>query len=135
MSNESITPRSAPNDFLSSSLNYLGTKIRVKSSGSYFRQDKITYTHGKIVNIYIAYEKNKKDNTIISDPTLENCLFGAVTLTKNVNIDRYGHSGYGTGFDRKGSFSFSGDGHGQNVLIFGVDTSFSVHVGNKKKIY
>ena len=33
----------------------------------------------KIVNIYIAYEINKKDNTIISDPAFENCLFGAVT--------------------------------------------------------
>ena len=50
---------------------------------------KITYTHRKIENIYIVYEINKKDNTITSDPTLENCLFGAVTLTKNVNIDRY----------------------------------------------
>ena len=99
------------------------------------KQDKITYAHGKIVNIYIVYEINKKDNTITSDPTLENCLFGAVTLTKNVNIDRYGYSGYGIGFDRKGSFSFSGGGYGQNVLIFGVDMSFSVHVDNKKKIY
>ena len=105
LSNESITPLSAPNNFLSPSLNYLGTKIRVKFSGSCLKQDKITYTHGKIVNIYIVYEINKKDNTIISDPTLENCLFGAVTLTKNVNIDRYGYSGYGIGFDRKGIFS------------------------------
>ena len=69
------------------------------------KQDKITYTHGKIVNIYIVYEINKKDNTITSGLTLENCLFGAVTLTKNVNIDRYGYSGYGIGFDRKGRFS------------------------------
>ena len=68
----------------------------------------VTYTHGKIINIYIAYEINKKDNTISSDPILENCLFSAVTLTKNVNIDKYGYSGYGTGFERKGSFSFSG---------------------------
>ena len=77
---------------------------------------------------------NRKDNTIISDPTLENCLFGAVTLTKHVNIDRYGYSGYGIGFDRKGSFSFSGGGYGQNVLIFGVDMSSSPHIVNKKKI-
>ena len=80
LSNESITPPSAPNNFLSPSLNYLGTKIRVRFSGSCLKQDKITYTHGKIVNIYIVYEINKKDNTITSDPTLENCLFGAVTL-------------------------------------------------------
>ena len=70
----------------------MGTKIRVKFSESCLKQDKITYTHGKIVNIYIVYEINKKDNTIISDPTLKNWLFGAVTLTKNVNIDRYGYS-------------------------------------------
>ena len=92
-----------------------------------------TYTHEKIVNIYIVYEINKKDNTISSDPTLENCLFGAVTLTKNVNIDKYGYSGYGIGFDRRSSFSFPGGGFGQNVLIFGVDLSFSAHIDNKKK--
>ena len=93
----------------------------------------VTYTHGKIINIYIAYEINKKDNTISSDPILENCLFSAVTLTKNVNIDRYGYSGYGIGFDRKGSFWFLGGGYGQNILIFGVDMSFSTRIDNKKK--
>ena len=133
LSNESITPPSAANNFLTPSLNYLGTKIRVKFSGSCLKQDKVTYTHGKIVNIYIVYEINKKDNTIISDPTLENCLFGAVTLTKQVNIDKYGYSGYGIGFDRKGSFSFSGGGYGQNVIIFGVDMSSSIHIDNKKR--
>ena len=96
------------------------------------KQDKITYTHEKIVNIYIVYEINKKGNTITSDLTLENCLFGAVTLTKNVNIDRYGYSGYGIGFDRKGIFSFSGGGYGKNVLILEVDMSFSTHIDNKK---
>ena len=75
------------------------------------------------------------DNTITSDPTLKNCLFGAVTLTKNVNIDRYVYSGYGIGFDRKRSFLFSSDGYDQNVLIFGVDMSFSVRIDNKNKIY
>ena len=60
LSNESITPPSAPNNFLTPSLNYFGTKIRVKFSGSCLKQDKITYIHGKIVNIYIVYEINKK---------------------------------------------------------------------------
>ena len=53
-----------------------------------------------------------------SDHTLKNCLFGAVTLTKNTDIDKYGYSGYGIGFDRRSSFSFPGGGFGQNVLIF-----------------
>ena len=85
-----------------------------------------------MVNIYIVYEINKKDNTVISDPTLENCLFGAVTLTKHVNIDKYGYSGYGIGFDRKGSFSFSNGGYGQNVLTFGADMTTFIHIDNKK---
>ena len=97
------------------------------------KQDKITYTHRKIVNIYIVYEINIKDSMTSSDPTLENCLFGAVTLNKNVNIDQYGYSGYGIGFDRRSSYSFPGGGFGQNVLIFGADMSSSAHIDNKKK--
>ena len=67
------------------------------------------------------------------DPTLKNGLFGAVTLTKNADMEKYGYSGYGTGFDRRGRFSFPGCGFGQNVLIFGIDISSSAHVDNKKK--
>ena len=52
---ESITTSSAPNNFLNPSLNYLDTKTRVRFSGSCLEQDKITDTHGKIVNIYIVY--------------------------------------------------------------------------------
>ena len=55
------------------------------------------------------------------------------TLTKNADIDKYGYSGYGTGFYRRESFSFLGDGYGQNVLIFGVDMSFITHIDNLKK--
>ena len=60
-------------------------------------------------------------------------MFGAVRLTKNADIDKYGYSGYGIGFDRRGSFSFPSGGFGQNVLIFGVDMSSSAHIDNKKK--
>ena len=54
-------------------------------------------------------------------------------MTKNTDIDNYGYSGYGIGFDRRSSFSFPGGGFGQNVLIFGADMSFSAHIDNKKK--
>ena len=64
----------------------------------------------------------------------KNCLFGAVILTKNADIDKYGYSGYGIGFDRRGSFLFPSGGFGQIVLIFGVDLSFSAHIDNKKDI-
>ena len=52
-------------------------------------QDKVTYNHGKIVNIYIVYEISK-NCSISSYLTIENCLFGAVSLTKNTDIDKYG---------------------------------------------
>ena len=113
-------------------LDYYGTKIKVKFNGICLKQDKITYTHGKIVNIYIVYEISKSIN--ISDyPTLKSCLFGAVCLTKNVDVDRYKYSGYGIGFDRHEDFSFSGIGLCRNAIIFGVHMSSSTKIDNKKK--
>ena len=85
----------------------------------------------KLVNICIVYElgaSTSHDN----DPTLRNCLFGAVPLTKNADIDKYGYSGRGIGFDRRSSFSFPDSGFGQNVIIFGVDMNFSAQIENKK---
>ena len=41
-------------------------------------------------------------------------LLGAVTLTKNTDIEKYKYSGYGVGFDITLSFSFTGGGFGQN---------------------
>ena len=73
----------------------------VEFEGSCLKQDKITYDHGKIVNIYIVYGISKYYD-ISSYPTLENCLIGAVNLTKNVDIDKYKFSGYAIGFDRHG---------------------------------
>ena len=86
----------------------------VKFSGSCLRQNKATYNHGTIVNIYIVYEISKNYN-ISSSPTLENYLFGAVSLTKHVDIDQYKYSGYRVGFDRGGEFSFGNNGFGRNV--------------------
>ena len=109
---------------------YYGSKIRVRFARSCLEQSKITYTHGTIVNICIVYELGASSSND-SDPTLKNCLFGAVTT--NADISKYRHPGYGTGFDRRSVFSFPGGGLGQNVLIFGVDMSFSPHIDNKKK--
>ena len=66
---------------------------------------------------------------------LKSCLFGAVTLTKKTDIDKYEYSGYGIGFDRRSSFSFPGGGFGQNILIFGAEIISSAHIYNKKKTY
>ena len=73
----------------------------------------------KNISFYIVYEL-QTSNSNLSDPTLQNCLFGSVTLNKNVYI-------------RKERFSFPGGGFGQNVIIFRADMSSSTHIDNKGK--
>ena len=96
-----------------------------------FKQNKSTFNHGKIINIYIVYELDKTYVKI--HPTLINCLFGAVSITKNADIDKIKYSRYGIGFDRRGLYLLSSGRFGRKVIIFGVDMSSSVHVDNKGK--
>ena len=83
--------------------------------------------------MYIVYETSKNDS-ISTYPTLEYCLFEAVSLTKNADIDQYKHFGYGIGFDKKGKFSFGSRGFGRNCITLGADMSSSSHANNKKII-
>ena len=131
LSDASVKPPSIPNNFLNSSLIYIGIKKRVEFHGCYLKQDKITYAHKTIVKIDIVFEINKTF-PINSYTTLENGLFGATSLTKHIDIDEYKYSGYGIGFDRKGTFSVS-NGFRKNCIGFGADMSSSVHVDDKKK--
>ena len=87
-----VKPPTTSDNSLTPALNYYGTKRRVKFTGSCLKQSKISYNHGKVVNIYIVYELGASSSHI-DDPTLKNCLFGAVTLSKNADIDKYGYSG------------------------------------------
>ena len=66
-------------------------------------------------------------------PTLVNCLFGAVSITKNADIDNNKYSGYRIGFDRTGVYLQPDGSFGRNVVIFGVDMSSSVNVDKKGK--
>ena len=85
LSDQKINSVKIPNYSITPNLDYYGTKTRVEFHGSCLKQDSVTFNHGKVINIYIVYEVSKSIN--ISDyPTLENCLFGAVTLTKNADI-------------------------------------------------
>ena len=116
-------------------IDHYGCKVTVKFNKHCLKQpNNLTYDYVYKANVYVVYELGASSSSS-SDPTLKNCLFGAVTLTKNADIEKYGYSGFGIGFDRRTSFSFPSDGFGQNVLIFGVDTSFSAHIDNKKKAY
>ena len=87
MSDKKIDSIKTSNHSITLNLSYYGTRARVEFNESCLKQDKFTLNHEKVVNIYIVYEISQSIN--ISDyPKVENCLFGAVTLTKNVDIDR-----------------------------------------------
>ena len=75
-------------------------------NGGFLKQDKITFNHGKTVNFYIVYDLKSTLN-YNADFTLENCLFGAVKLTKNADVDKYKYFEYGIRFDGKRFFSVS----------------------------
>ena len=100
LSNESIKPPTTSDNTLTPELNYYGTKTKIKFSGRCLKQSIHILTHKKIVNIYIVYEL-AASTLHDSDPTIKNYLFGAVTLTKNADIEKYKYSGYGIGFDRR----------------------------------
>ena len=79
-------------------IDYLDKKIRLKfNRGCLKQQNKPTYTHSRIANIYITYERSAS-GSFRDDPTLRNSLFGAVKSTKNANVDKYRYTDYGIGF-------------------------------------
>ena len=53
LSDERISSIKTPNYSITPLLDYYGTKTRVEFSGSCLKQDKVTFNHGMIVNIYI----------------------------------------------------------------------------------
>ena len=93
-------------------------RLGVNFQEDYMKQNKVGYAHGSGLDIYIVYE--------LSSPhfTAENCLFGAVKITKDVNISHYKYSGYGICFNAS-DFSIDNFTDGKNVIIFGADMSFS----------
>ena len=105
-------------------------RLGVTFSGNYMKQSKIGYAHGSVVNIYIAY-KLKSRRISNSDFTVQNALFGAVKITKDVDTSNYKYSGYGICFDGKSDFTYGNIINGKNVIISGCDMSFSSHANNK----
>ena len=126
--NEVIKP---PNNTLAQEMGLEERNMHLKFDGSCLKAtEKYFYflTLMKL-NIYIVYELDSNLNNF--DPALENCLFGAVKLTKNADIEKYKYTGYGIGFDSNETFLFPDGSFGEIVLIFGADMSSSVHANNK----
>ena len=118
-------------------------KMYVYLKGTHFAQNNVLTTnndhviHDNIINIYIVYKLDpitSKDTTF----TIQNAVFGAMQITKNADTSKYNYKGYGICFDESEEFTpvrkrgnFSDTTDGRNVIIFGVDMSFSKHANNK----
>ena len=126
--NEFIKP---PNNTLAPKMGPEERNMHLKFDGSCLKTTEKYFYFPTLIelNIYIVHELDPNLNNF--DPALENCLFGAVKLTKNTDIEKYKYTGYGIGFDSKGTFLFPDGSFGENVISFGADISSSVHANNK----
>ena len=114
-----------------------GKGLNVFFSGNYFQQDIIAIPNN-VINIYCVYELDPTDFSRNNEFTIQNALFGAIEITKNANTSKYKYKGYGICFDESESFShvrkevnFNHTALARNVIIFGVDMSFSKQANNK----
>ena len=88
LSNESFEVVFKTDNTLAPSVNYYGDKERLGFTGSVSKQKTVTYSHKKVVNLYLVCEiTNFRD--MHNYVTLANALFGAVKLTKNADIDKF----------------------------------------------
>ena len=115
-------------------------RMHVYLSGNYFKQNKVIIPNNdNVINIYCVYEMQPIASSRDSSFTIQNALFAAMQITKNATDNsKNNYKGYGICFDERSQFghTITEDGrahttNGRNVLIFGVDMSFSVHATNR----
>ena len=115
-------------------------RMNVYLSGNPFQQNIATFPiNYNIINIYCVYKLDPIASTRDTSYTIQNALFGAMQITKNdTDYDKNNYKGYGICFDERSQFGHTitenGRAHttnGRNVLIFGVDMSFSAHATNR----
>ena len=119
-------------------------RMYVYLQGSHFQQNNVLTSNNdhvvnnNVINIYIVYKFDPIASIRDTTFTLQNALFGAMQLTKNADTSKYDYKGYGICFDESEQFThvrkegnFKHTTFARNVIIFGVDMSFSKHTNNK----
>ena len=120
-------------------------RLHVYLQDNHFQQNNILTSNNdhvlnkNVVNIYIVYKLDPLASTRDKSFTIQNALFGAMQITKNATDNsKNNYKGYGICFDERSEFGHTitegGRTHttdARNVLIFGVDTSSSVHTTNR----
>ena len=131
LSDETVKPPSTSHDSLAPALRHYGTKAKVKFDGSCFKQDKITFTHGKLVYIYIIYEMIVLSLTTMTPHQETLCLvqldYLKMVIVISINI-------LVMVLDLKDEELFHFPmGDFAVIWIFGVNISSSVHTDNMRK--
>ena len=111
-------------------------RMHVHLSGNHFQQNKVIIpNNNNVINIYCVYQLDPIASIRDTSYTIQNDLFGAMQTT---NYDKNNYKVYGICFDERSQFgqtrTENGRAHttnGRNVLIFGVDMSFSAHAANR----
>ena len=111
--------------------------------GSHFQQNNVLTLNNdhvinkNVINIYCVYKLDPIASSRDTTVTIQNALFGAMQITKNADNSKNNYKGYGICFDERSEFGHTipegGRAHttdARNVLIFGADLSFSIHVTN-----
>ena len=115
-------------------------RMHVHLSGNHFQQNVVGIpNNGNVINIYCVYKLDPIASSRDTSFTIQDALFGAMQITKNATDNsKNNYKGYGICFDERSQFShtITEDGitytsNGRNVLIFGVDMSFSSHATNR----
>ena len=107
-------------------------RMHVSLNDNHFQQNKVIIPNNdNMINIYCVYKIDPIASTRDDTFTIQDALFGAVEITKNVDTSKYNYKGYGICFDEGGTFSKGNINNGRNALIFGVHESSLVHANNK----
>ena len=115
-------------------------RMYVYLSGNHFQQNKVIIPNNdNVINIYCIYEIQPISSCRDTSFTIQNALLGAMQITKDATDNsKNNYKGYSICFDERSQFGHTitegGRAHttnSRNVLIFGIDMSFSVHVTNR----
>ena len=116
------------------------SRMHVHLSGNHFQQNKVIIPNNKnAINIYCVYKLDPIASSRDTSFTIQNALFEAMQITKTATDNsKNNYKGYSTRFDERSQFShtlteggFAHTTNGRNLLIFGVDMSFSAHATNR----
>ena len=112
-------------------------QLYVSFNGNYFKQDPTTIPNN-VINIYVIYKLDAISSTINTNYIYSKCFIWSYEITKNTDSSKNNYTWYDLCFGVEGAFghtvrqgNFNRVTNAKNVIIFGVDTSSSIHATNR----